>query len=102
MPQCAVETVYTGRDNTIDLLLTENGRSIQDYTAITRAVMMFDSIIVDSDIDSTVFDWSGSKLTAKLGFSGIPAKEYFVKVETWDPGNPNGIVWTDALRIIVQ
>jgi len=96
------EFVYSGRDNTVDLYLTEDGINIPDYTPIARVVMTVGAIVIDSDVDGSVFDWSGDRLISRLGFSNIPAGAYRAKLETYDAGNPNGIVWTEDLKIIVR
>ena len=102
MTTTTAEVVYTGRDNSIDLLLTENGVSIPNYTALIRIVMTLGVTVIDSDLQPSAFDWTGNKLICKLGLSGIPAGEHTAKVETWDVSNPNGVVWTDSLLVIVR
>ena len=70
-----IEDVYNGRDNTIDLLLTEDGTSIThgDITRVVVALNDDDDTEIDSDIDGSAFDWANDKLILSFGGLGITA-----------------------------
>jgi len=98
-----IEVVYQGRDNNIELELRENGVNLVDYSPISRVKMTFDSSqSLDSNLNPQYFDWSGNRLAIKAGLAGLTAGRYKVKVESWDGHHPNGLVWTDDLRVEVR
>jgi hypothetical protein len=98
-----IEIVYIGRDNTIDIELRENGVNLPDYSPITRVVVTFNANNkIDSDLTPQYLDWSSNKLIIKAGLAGIAADRYKIRIETFDPNNPNGVVWTDSLRCEVR
>lgn len=96
------EAVWIGKDNAIDLQLLEDGVA-KDISATTRAVLTLiksgvTDIVIDSAVESGVFDWSTAgatgKLTMKLGgVSSLVAGTYKARLELYDAGNANGIVW---------
>lgn len=99
----AVEIVYLGRDNTIELELHENGVNIADYSAITRVkITTLSGDIIDSDVSPALIDWAGSKIIIDAGQSNLTVGRHTAKLETWDPDNANGIVWTERLYLQVR
>lgn len=86
------ETLWLGRDNTIDLALIVDGKRI-NHTSITRCIVDFGSVQVDSSTASDAFSFTASKLILKLGETQIQPGVYSMKVITFDAANMNGIVW---------
>ncbi len=98
-----IEIAYTGRDNSIDIELRENGVNLPDYSLITRVKITFDDTnSIDSDTAPQLLDWTGDKLIIKAGLAGIMPGRYSAKVETWDSDHLNGLVWTDSLKVEVR
>jgi hypothetical protein len=99
------ETVYIGRDNTIDLLLKADDVA-QDLSGVTKMVLIDDSDKADavddisSEDHSAAFDWS-SAVTGKLILSlgevfeseEIDRGRYVFNLVVFDPANTDGIVW---------
>ena len=98
-----IEDVYNGRDNTIDLLLTEDGVSIThgDITRVVVALNDDDDTEIDSDVDGGAFDWANDKLILALGGLGITAGSYNADIFIYTSGNPNGIQWEPKVGIRV-
>ena len=93
-----VETVYNGRDNTIDLLLKdENG--IADLSSVTRMDLVASGAwtVSNSDPSSFPIQWVGTgqqgKVMLRLGDESLPVGTYTASLVVFDPSNPDGIVW---------
>ena len=96
-----VETVYTGRDNTIDLLLKDENGAV-DLSSVTRidiVLLETGDAISDSDPVNFPIKWSGTGVTGKvllqLGDQGIVTGMYTARLVVFDPANPDGIVWDE-------
>lgn len=107
MKSCAVQRVYAGKSNSIDMELTLNGADI-DYSTITRITMELDDddgTVIDSQVDVTVFDWlSNDYLSIRLGLR-TPALEdgtYKGFITVYDAANPSGIQWDRPLLFNIQ
>jgi len=99
----SVEVAYIGRDNSIDLELHENGVNLTDYTPISRVLITLGTNVIDSDITPQYLDWTtAQKLIIKAGLAGIPSGNYRARIETFDIDNPDGIVWTESLRVSIR
>lgn len=98
----STEYVYLGRDNTIELQLTEGGSAI-DHTTITRAILNGFNSPIDSSVVPAAFDWSDSaKLVISIGDQSIPAATYTIMLVIYRSGDVNGRVWFDDLEIVVK
>jgi len=91
------ETVYTGRDNTVDLLLKSDGEA-QDLSSVTRMrlVDVDGAFDIDSDTSAGAFDWDNGttgKVIIAIGGEGIAAGRYGCRLIVYDPTNDDGIVW---------
>ncbi len=101
-----VETVYLGRDNTIDLLLKDEKGPV-DLADVTKVDLVLSDTVTVSDSVPTDYpiQWSGTGATGKiimqLGGEDIPAGSYRARLIIYDPSNPDGIVW-DELGIVVK
>lgn len=93
-----IEIVYDGRDNTIDLLLKNDGTA-QDLSSVTKIVLKVGSVtITDEDDDAWPIKWAGlgttGKIQMKLGDQGLTVgNTYPATLITYDAINTNGIVW---------
>lgn len=90
-----IEQIYNGRDNTIDLLFTEDGASIL-HSAITRVTVTLndpDNTVIDSDINPTAFDWGAGKMVLIFGHLGLPVGGWNAEFVLYDLGNGSGVVW---------
>jgi len=85
-------TAWLNRDNTIDIALHDDGVLI-NHTLITRILLIFDSITIDSTATPTVFDMTNaSKVVFKPGYAAtLVIGAYDVGIITYDPSNPLGI-----------
>ncbi len=101
------ETIYSSRDNSIDLLLKSDSSgalAAQDLSAVTRMILQIgteddpDSIAeIDSNNDDTIWDWetgTTGKVIIELGGQGITAgTNYLARLIVYGPDYANGIVW---------
>lgn len=87
------ELVFNGRDNTCVLDFSQDGSPL-DSSAITRTVIKTPdgAVNIDSDTDAGALTWFGSTLTLSLGDLGISPGAYLVRIEIFDPANPDGLV----------
>lgn len=107
------EVVYLSRDNSIDLVLLSNGSPVA-LSGITRVVLVLGATTLDSSVagfgsgqafDATVNgNYEGAAvdvLRMKLGGLAVPAGSYRGRLVTYDSDHPNGLVWTERLRVEV-
>ena len=95
------ESVFLGKDNTVNVVLSNNGVPI-DHTTITRATISLDSTgtVIDSSITPGVFIFTdATKLIMKLGLAALPAGRYWATLTVWLPGNTDGLVWAPTLLL---
>jgi hypothetical protein len=87
------ETVYIGRDNTIELALTIDGNVI-NHTLITRVQLIMGGTVLDSDVSPAFFNFANpDRLIMRLGGAGFAAGRHSATLIIYDAGSPNGIVW---------
>lgn len=112
---CAVlplETIFNGSDNSIQYVLLDNGAPIVDLSSLTRVVFKIGNAVIDSDIVGSAIIWwtdqtdyfgtTSDIVSAALGGQGLTAGSYpNSRITVYDPANPNGIVWSNALQIRV-
>ncbi len=99
-----IEYVYTGRDNTVDLLLKADGVAV-DLSTVTRMLVadVDGAFSVDSSTSPGAFDWnpgSTGKLVITLGDESIPVGKYKCQLIVYDPTNPDGVVWGKVILIV--
>lgn len=98
------ETVYLGRDNSIDLQLVADG-VVAALSSVTRidVVSAQGEWAVSSSDAPEAFDWSAGNgmVDISLGQQGIPPGRHSCFLVVYDQGNPHGIVW-DKLRLIIN
>ncbi|MBW1915150.1 MAG: hypothetical protein JRI86_09450 [Deltaproteobacteria bacterium] len=97
------ETIYGSYGNSIGVILKtrpagENQASAVDLEAVTRVVLIVGDTVIDSDEEeySDVFDWdtgTTGEVQMTLGGTGLSAGKYEAWLITYDPGNPDSIVW---------
>lgn len=101
------EIVYNNRENTNDLLLMADGVAV-DLSSVTRMQIIErnEAFTVDSQTASDAFDWSRAttgKVVLSLGGEGLNPGTYACRLITYDPSNPDGIVWgDDYLTLMVR
>lgn len=108
----AVATVYPGRDNTLDYVLTEDGQPYS-LAAVTRVAVRLGDTTVDSAVTPYAVIWEQRAvkfrgkiqtlwmLSLRLGGQTIPSGEYQARIDLYAPAYLNGLVWVDDLRIRV-
>lgn len=101
--------VVNGLGNAEEMILQESGAAA-DLSLITRMVLVFGTLIIDSLTSPAAFDWSlkitaleaarnprlkigDCKLELQLGFSSIPEGHYKAPLIVYDADNPNGLFW---------
>lgn len=100
------ETVYLGRDNAIELVLSADG-AVQDLTAVTQVDIVDSGCTwsVSSATSASAFDWSsnptGGVLKMSLGDETIPAGTYRCKIVVYDPTNTDGVVWGEIRLAVI-
>jgi hypothetical protein len=93
-----IESVFNGRDNTVDLLLTADGAAV-NLAAVTRMQLSVGEAMLDSSTHPQYFNWTpdppeAGKLILKLGAAGLSAGEgQTATLFVFDPSNPSGIRW---------
>ena len=90
-----IENIYNGRDNTIDLLFTEDGESIQ-HSLITRIVVNLndpDSTVIDSLVNPEAFDWDEGKVVLTFGALGLAAGGWDAEFIVYTDSNLSGVLW---------
>lgn len=100
------QTVYIGRDNTIEMALLKDGASI-DCTLLTRCMVLAEDKVLntvttlDSQTHPEWFDRSNKdKLIMKFGQAGLAAGRYAATLIVYDAGRTNGIVWEDFVMLV--
>lgn len=97
------ETVYNGRDNTIDLVLKQDGTAL-NHTTLTRLALELrgGSLLADSDASPAAFDFTNAdKVVLKLGGLGLPTGRHTVTLVAYDATNTSGIEWAE-LTVVVR
>jgi hypothetical protein len=94
------ETVYRNRDNTFSLELNANNSAV-DITGLTRALLEFQDVAIDSANEAGAFDWSSNGVNGELEVdigmlpvvALVPAGKYKSKITVFDATFPNGLIW---------
>jgi len=105
--------VYLGRDNVIDLVLLADDEPVA-LSPVTRVVLSLDETkIVDSNTvglgsglpfeirAGTYGDETVDLLRLRLGGQTITTGRYQARLTLYDPDHPNGLVWTEALHMVI-
>jgi len=100
-----LETVYNGRDNSVDLLLKADGAA-QNLSFVTRMVVMdkAGAWTVDSSTAPTAFDWTtGTTGKVELSFGGqsITVGTYVCYLIVYDASHTNGINWGEFVLEVI-
>lgn len=96
------EITYAGHDNSIDLLLKQDGSAVS-LAAATKITLELGTVIVSSTADSSAFDVSSTvtgKLVIKLGDHSTLSSGRAV-ITIYDASNTAGIVW-DEFNLICK
>lgn len=95
------ETVYTGRNNTIELALTVNGTGIV-HNALTRVQVTVGATVLDSATAPALFDFTqADRLILKFGSAGLAAGRHTATLVVYDATHALGLVW-DTFVIVVK
>lgn len=95
---------FLNRNNTIDIILKNDGVVI-NHTLITRILLIFDTLTIDSQTAPALFDLTNAgKIVFKPGASALTVGAHSVTVVTYDASNALGVVWNDvgSMTIIVK
>ena len=103
------ETVYLGRDNTIELELKEHKALLTSgqMDAITQAAIYYQGQVYDSDTHAGAFDWITKKdkaiIILDLGSLPLPiGMDTKAKLIIFDADNTDGIVWQRFTLEVIQ
>lgn len=102
------ELAYIGRDNSIDLELREDGVAVNLATVTRVRLELYSTTsttdapaVVDSSITPAAFDFDTDAaegiIHILLGAILAAEGEFRARLVTFDPDNPNGLVWTHEL-----
>ncbi len=102
----AIEMVWDGHDNSIDLILKQNNSAV-DISGTTRITASFGKRRIESNTPTTnLIRWSGSgyvtgEVRLYLGATSVIPGLYDVPIITYqEGGSSNGIVWgTVKIRV---
>lgn len=94
------ETVYLGRDNTIELELSVDGTPLtaSQMQAITRLELIYNGQTISSETEPDAFDWStreaqGVVILALGSVSMATGTDLAADLIVYSSDNPNGIKW---------
>ncbi len=105
------EIVYPPYGNAIDVVLTENGKALEELGPITRCVLTLGATVLDSDLNPGVFTWpvagiredvAVEALRISLGAEGLAPGLYQGQLVSYDSAHPAGLLWTKSLPIVVE
>lgn len=98
------QTVYTGKDNSVDLQLTEDGVAIPDHSVITGMTLSIEGVADITHTDHpTYFDFTyADRVILMLGQAGIPAGIHWMQMTVITQAAPNGIVWQPKVKLRVE
>lgn len=100
------ETIYLGRDNSIDLILTVDDVP-EPLTAVTKMAVIVGAVTVESTNGATApIRWAGEgydtgEVRLVLGMQTIPEGKHEAALVVYDAANPEGVVWT-TIRVQVK
>lgn len=92
------EKIYLGHDNTISMVLTEEGEA-QSLTAVTKMTLTVGAVTVSSlNGTSDPIKWSGTgfqtgEVRFTLGAQSLVVGVYDAPLVVYDEGHPEGTVW---------
>lgn len=107
-----IPTVYPGRANTLEYVLTENGQPYS-LSTVTRVAVHFGETIIDSATAPAAITWAQRSvpyqdreqalwvLTLNLGGQTIPAGTYRARLYIYAPGYESGFQWASNLPVKV-
>lgn len=86
--------VFSDRDNESRLELRRDDVPLVDHSVISRIVLTFGTVAVDSDVTPAIFDLSSAGyIGVKLGGQGLRVGRHYANVTTYDGSHPNGEAW---------
>jgi hypothetical protein len=89
-------TFFKGYDN-VQIVELTSGSTPQSLLEVTLVEITFNGVTYDSDTTPGAFDWAtdSNQLVLRMGLlPDIPvAKDKKAEIVTYDPSNPEGIVW---------
>lgn len=89
--------VFDGADNESRLELRRDNVELADHSTVTRIVLMFGTVAIDSDVTPAIFDLTETGyIGIKLGGQGLRAGRHYATITTFDAQHPNGEVWGKA------
>jgi len=100
----AIEKLYLGHNNTIDLIAKVNG-SAQDISGVTKITATFDDTTYTSEAhDTGCIKWNNDgyvtgEFRLDLGDESIPAGEYDVPIVLYASSYSDGLMWD---RVTIQ
>lgn len=87
------ESIYIGRDNTIELALSVDGVDL-NHTGIVRCQVKIGSTMIDSDVTPELFDFThADRLVLMFGDAGLNEGECTAKLYVFDANNQHGLYW---------
>jgi len=104
------ETVYIGRDNTIDLQLKDDtvkpGKlANSDFSAVTKVELVINGTIAYNSIaDPNIVSFTpGGVVYLKLGgVLTLPKKHYIGELIIYTAANPDGIAWQPKFDLLTM
>jgi hypothetical protein len=97
------EVIYLNRDNSIDLVLKNDGE-IFDLSSVTKIELLVDDVTIssaDGHIDFSSFASDGRIIISAGDVEGLSAGTYFADLIVYDADHADGIFW-GKVRIVVM
>ena len=86
--------VFSGADNESRLELRRDNVALADHSAITRIVLTFGTVEIDSDVTPAIFDLTETGYVGvNLGGQSLRIGRHYASIKTYDAQHPNGEVW---------
>lgn len=101
------ELLYLGRDNTIDLVLKEDGTAV-DLNSVTKITVTFGgTTFTSTDPANGIITWAQAgydtgEIRLDLGDETITPEIYSACLTVYDISNPAGVVWGNVLIEVIS
>lgn len=106
------ETVYNGRDNLAEWILTSDGVVVADLAAVSNMILIVDGVEYDGAVLGSLFTWTEQRnyegslvdvVTLKLGKFGLSQGGYsYCRLRVYDQVNTDGVTWADNISLDVR
>lgn len=98
--------IYIGRDNTIEMILSESDIDLTDsqMDSITRIQFQVFDQVLDSSLNSSAIKWSygGGKIEINPSSMSLPSGRHLTRLIIYTTNRSNGVVWIPKGDLIAK